>query len=164
MRRRDSHIQEKCPGSAATLSTCRREGYAMCHATDNKRLHQRLTVCVAPNPARVAPDQFLIRGAVRKPVHVAPLPNDVFGVGKFYDWIAGTMPYRDSRPWPAMSGCCPHGIAKRPRSMSLLHEHSLECLFNVAGAPIGQSGNDGAAGKNLRVCCEHNRGHGATGR
>jgi hypothetical protein len=63
-----------------------------------------------------------------------------------------------------MSRCCPHGIAKRPRSMSLLREHSLECLFNVAGAPIGQSGNDGAAGKNLRVCCEHNRGHGAAGR
>jgi hypothetical protein len=31
---------------------------------------------------------------------------------------------------------------------------SLKC--DVAGAPIGQSGNDGTAGKNLRVCCEHN--------
>ena len=63
-----------------------------------------------------------------------------------------------------MSGCCPHAIAKRLRRMSLFREHGLECLSNVAGAPIGQSGNDGAAGKNLRVCCEHNRSHGAAGR
>src|SRR5215472_8320807 len=48
--------------------------------------------------------------------------------------------------------------------MSLLREHGLECLLNIAGAPIGQSGNDGATGKNLGVCCEHNRSHGAAGR
>src|SRR6516162_7260934 len=63
-----------------------------------------------------------------------------------------------------MSGCGSYAIAKRLRAMSLFGEHGLECLLNVAGAPIGQSGNDGAAGKNLRVCCEHNRSHGATGR
>jgi hypothetical protein len=27
-----------------------------------------------------------------------------------------------------------------------------------------QSRNDGAAGKNLRICCKHNRSHGAAGR
>ena len=48
--------------------------------------------------------------------------------------------------------------------MSLLSEHELEGLLNVAGAPIGQSGDDGAARKNLRVCCQHNRSHGAPGR
>src|SRR5215472_11657546 len=97
-------------------------------------------------------------------MHVGPLPNDVFTVGRFYDRIAGAMPHRDFRPWPAMTRCCAHAIAKRLRRMSLLLEHGLECLLNVAGAPIGQSGNDGAAGKNLRVCCEHNRSHGAAGR
>src|SRR5262249_45519467 len=74
------------------------------------------------------------------------------------------MPYRDFRPWPPMSGCYPHAIAKRLRGMSLLREHGLECLLNVARAPIGQSRNDGAAGKNLRICCKHNRSHGAAGR
>src|SRR6516162_7737155 len=57
------------------------------------------------------------------------------------------MPYRDFGPWPPMSGCCPHAIAKRLRGMSLLREHGLECLLNVARAPIGQSRNDGAAGR-----------------
>jgi hypothetical protein len=42
-----------------------------------------------------------------------------------------------------MSGCCPHAIAKRLRGMSVLREHGLECLLNVAGAPIGQSRDDG---------------------
>src|SRR5262249_21940292 len=63
-----------------------------------------------------------------------------------------------------MSGCRPHAIAKRLRGMSLLRKHGLECLLNVAGAPIRQSANDGAAGKHLRVCCEHNRSHSAAGR
>src|SRR6266567_4309100 len=109
MRRGDPHIQEKRTGSAATLSARRRcERHAMRHAADGKRLNQRLTVCVAPYAARVATDQSLIRVAVRKPVHVGPLPNDVFTVGRFYDRIAGAMPYRDFRP--AMSGCCPHAI------------------------------------------------------
>src|SRR5215470_12911333 len=165
MRRGDSHIQEKCPGSAATLSAPRRcERHAMRHAADRKRLDQHLTVCVAPYAALMAPDQFLVRGIVRKPVHVGPLPNDVFAVGRLYDRIAGAMPYRDLRPWPAMSGCRPHAIAKRLRGMSLLRKHGLECLLNVAGAPIRQSTNDGAAGKHLRVCCEHNRSHSAAGR
>src|SRR5262249_38548350 len=97
-------------------------------------------------------------------MHVGPLPNDVFTVGRFYDRIAGAMPYRDFRPWPAMSGCCPHAIAKRQCGMSLLLEHGLECLLNVGGAPIGQSGDDGATGKNLRVRCKHYRSHGAASR
>src|SRR5215469_1838167 len=165
MRRGDSHIQEKCTSSTATLSACRRrDRHAMRHAADGKRLNQRLTVCVVPYTARVPPDRFLIRGTVRKPVHVGPLPNDVFTVERFYDRIAGAMPYRDFRPWHAMSGCYPHAIAKRLRGMSLLREHGLECLLNVARAPIGQSRNDGAAGKNLGICCEHNRSHGAAGR
>src|SRR5262249_59670229 len=63
-----------------------------------------------------------------------------------------------------MSGCCPHAIAEHLRGTSLIREHGLECLLNVASAPVGQSGNDGAAGKNLRVCCEHNGSHGAAGR
>src|SRR6516162_8048769 len=63
-----------------------------------------------------------------------------------------------------MSGCCPHAIAKHLCGTSLIREHGLECLLNVASAPIGQSGNDGAARKNLRVCCEHNGSHGAAGR
>src|SRR5215469_2440562 len=112
MRRGDSHIQEKCTSSTATLSACRRrDRHAMRHAADGKRLNQRLTVCVVPYTARVPPDRFLIRGTVRKPVHVGPLPNDVFTVERFYDRIAGAMPYRDFRPWPPMSGCCPHGDA-----------------------------------------------------
>src|SRR2546427_5677491 len=123
MRRGDSHIQEKCTGSAATLSARRRERHAMRHAADGKCLDQRLTVCVAPYAARVASDQFLMRGAVRKPVHVGPLANDVFTVGRLYDRIGGAMPYRDFRPWPAMPGCCPHAIAKRLRGTSLLREH-----------------------------------------
>ena len=45
-----------------------------------------------------------------------------------------------------------------------LREHGLECLLNVAGATIGQSGNEGATGKNLRVRWKHNRSHGAAGR
>src|SRR5208337_614172 len=162
MCRGDSHIQEKCTGSAATLSTrCRRERHAMRHAADGKRLDQRLTICVVPYAARVAPDKFLIRGTVRKPVHVSPLPNDVFTVGTFYDGIAGAMPDRNFRPRPAMSGRCPHPIAKRLRGMFPLREHGLECLLNIVGAPIGQAGNDGAAGKNLWVCCKHHRSHGA---
>src|SRR5258708_21294997 len=165
MRRGDSHIREKCTGSAATLSARRhRERHAMRHAVDGKCLDHRLTVCVVPYAARVGPDQVLIRGTVRKPVHVGPLPNDVFTVERFYDRIAGAMPYRDFRPWPPMSGCCPYAIAKRLRGMSLLREHGLECLLNVAGAPIGKSLNDGAAGKNLPICCEHTRSHGAAGR
>src|SRR5262245_11297712 len=93
MRRGDSHIQEEGPGSAATLSARRREGDAMRHAADSKRFDQHLTVCVAPNTARMAPDQFLIRRTVRKSVYVGPLPNNVFAVGRFYDRIAGAMPY-----------------------------------------------------------------------
>src|SRR5262249_53176609 len=34
----------------------------------------------------------------------------------------------------------------------------------VARAPRGQSRKDGDAGKNLGICCEHNRSHGAAGR
>jgi hypothetical protein len=83
------------------------------------QLNQRFTVCIAPYAAHLAPGQFLIRGTVGKPVHVDPLPNDVFTVGRFYDRIAGAMPYRDSRPWPAMSGCCPHAIAKRLRGAAI---------------------------------------------
>jgi hypothetical protein len=37
-------------------------------------------------------------------------------------------------------------------------------LVEHCWAPIRQSGNDGAAGKNLGVCCEHNGSHGASGR
>src|SRR5215468_10040806 len=48
--------------------------------------------------------------------------------------------------------------------MFVLGERGLECLLNVAGAPIGQSGNNGAASKDLRICCEHNGSHGAAGR
>src|SRR6516162_1950529 len=63
-----------------------------------------------------------------------------------------------------MSGCCPHAIAERLRVISLLGEHGLECLLDVAGAGVRQSGNDGAASENLRICCKHNRGHRTTGR
>src|SRR6516225_5548762 len=165
MRRGYSHIQEKCSGSAATLSAHRRrERYAVRHAVNSKRLNKRIIVRVAPYAARVAPNQFLIRGAVRTAVEIGPLSNDVFTVGRFYDRIAGPIPYRDFRPWPAMSGCCPHAIAKGLRGLSVLREHGLECLLNVAGALIRQSGNDGAASKHLRVCCEHHRSHGTAGR
>src|SRR6516164_10218456 len=164
IRRGDSHIQEKCTGRAATLFRRRRERHAMRHAADGKRFDQYLTVCIAPYAARVVLDEFLMRGTLRKPVHIRPLPNDVFSIGRFYDRIAGTVPYRDFWPWSAMSGCCSHAIAKRLRSISLLAEHSLECLLYVARAPIRQSGNNGAAGKNLRVCREHNRSHCAAGR
>src|SRR5258708_8638011 len=100
MRRGDSHIQEKCTGSTATLSARRRrERHAMRHAADGKRLDQRLTGCVVPYATRVAPDQFLIRGTVRKPVHVGPFPNDVFTVERFSDRIFVAMPYPDFRPW-----------------------------------------------------------------
>src|SRR5215472_16853207 len=149
MRRGDSRIQEKCTCRAATLSRRRRERHTMHHAADGKRLDQCLAVCVAPYAARVVLNEFMVRGTLRNPVHVGPLPDDVLTVGRLYDRIAGTMPYRDSRPRPAMSRCCPHAIAKRLRGMPLLGEHGLECLLNVAGAPIGQSGNDGTAGKNL---------------
>src|SRR5262249_60497443 len=99
MRRGYSHIQEKCPCSAATLSArCGRERHAVCHAADDKRLNKRI-VRVAPYAACVAPDQFLIRGTIRKAVEVGPLSNDVFTVGRFYDRIAGAIPYRDFRPW-----------------------------------------------------------------
>src|SRR5262249_31331610 len=68
MRRGDSHIQEKCTGSAATLSARRRrERHAMRHAVNGKCLDHRLTVCVVPYAARVAPDQFLIRGLFESP-------------------------------------------------------------------------------------------------
>src|SRR6201989_3024801 len=165
MGRGESHIQEKCTGITTTLSVRgRREWHAMRHAADAKRLDQRHTVCVVPHPARVPPDGFLIRGTVRKPVHVSPLPNDVLAVDGLYDRIAGAMPNRDFRPWPAMSGRCAHAIAKRLRGMSVLSKHSLECLLNVAGAPIGQPCDDGAAGKNLRIRCKHSRSHGAAGR
>src|SRR6516225_6367750 len=164
MRRGDSHIQEKCAGRAAALFRRRRERHAMRHAADGKRLDQHLTVCIAPYAARVVLDEFLMRGTLRKPVHIGPLPNDVFSIGRFYDRIAGTVPYRDFWPWSAMSGCCSHAIAKRLRSISLLAEHSLERLLYVARTPIGQSGDDGAASKNLRICCEHNRSHGAARR
>src|SRR5262249_36688111 len=74
VRRGDSHIQEKCTCSAARLpARCRRERYAMRHATNGKRLNQRITVFVAPYAAHVASDQFLIRRTVRKPVHIGPL-------------------------------------------------------------------------------------------
>src|SRR5262249_9638815 len=92
------------------------------------------------------------------------LRNDGWTVERLYDGMGGAMQYRDFRPWPAMSGCCPHAIAKRLRGMSVLREHDLECLLNVAGAPIGQPRDDGAAGKNLRIRCKHSRSHGAAGR
>src|SRR2546429_215387 len=57
MRRGDSHIQEKCTGSTATLSARRRrERHAMRHAADGKRLDQRLTVCLVPYAAHEAPE------------------------------------------------------------------------------------------------------------
>src|SRR5256885_16000449 len=107
MRRGDSHIQEKSTGSTATLSARRRrERHAMRHAADGKRLDQRLTACVVPYTARVAPDRFLIRGTVRKPVHVGPLPNDVLTVESFIGRIACAMPYRTLSPRHAQYGCC----------------------------------------------------------
>src|SRR6516225_4976792 len=160
----DSHIQEKCTGRAATLFRSRRERHPVCHAADGKRLDPCLTICVAPYTARATRHELLMRGTLRKPVHVSPLPDDVLTVGRFYDRIVGAMPYRDFRPRPAMSGCGSYAIAKRLRGMSLVGEHGFECLLNVASAPIRQSGSDGTAGKNLRVCCEHNRSHGAAGR
>src|SRR5262249_46878050 len=126
MRGGDPNVQEKCPGSSASLFARRdRERHAMRHATDGKRLDQHLTVCVAPYAARMVSDTS-IRGTIRKPVHIGPLANDVFTVGRFYDRIAGAMPYRDFRPRPTMSGCCPHAIAERLRGMSPLREHCLE--------------------------------------
>src|SRR5262249_58158681 len=92
------------------------------------------------------------------------LRNDGWTVERLYDGMGGAMQYRDFRPWPAMSGCCPHAIAKRLRGMSVLREHCLERFLNVASAPIGQPRDDGAAGKNLRIRCKHNRRHGAAGR
>src|SRR6516225_7263971 len=128
MRRRYSHIQEKCLGSAATLSTRRCKGHAMRHAADSKRLDQRLTVRVAPNPARVAPDQFLIRGIARKPLHVGPLPNDVFTVGRFYDRAAVACQSGFFRPGPAMWECPPHGFPKRLRVLPFPRKLGLKCL------------------------------------
>src|SRR5207248_9238180 len=66
--------------------------------------------------------------------------------------------------YPAMSRCRPHAIAQRVRAMYLIREHGLKSFVDVAGAAIGQSGNNGAASKNLRVCYEHNRSHGAASR
>src|ERR1043165_1218083 len=151
----DAHIQEKRPGSAATVSACRREWNAVRHTADRKRLDQRLPVGVAPYPARVAADQFLIRGTLCKAVHVRPLPNDAFTVGRLDDRIVSAVPYRDFRPAATMPGCRPHPIAKRLPAMSLRREHELEGFLNITSAPIGQSGNDGPAGKNLRIGCEH---------
>src|SRR5205807_9840591 len=67
-------------------------------------------------------------------------------------------------PWPAISGCCPHAITEGLRGMSFLREHGFESLLNVPGAAVGQSGNNGPAGKKFGVCREHNRSHGAAGR
>src|SRR5947207_1683038 len=78
--------------------------------------------------------------------------------------IAGAMPDRDFQPWPPMTAGCSNAIAKRLPRMSVLREHDLECLLNVAGAPIGQPRDDGAAGKSLRVRCKHSGSHRAAGR
>src|SRR6516164_3228895 len=93
MRRGDSHIQEKCTGRAATLSRRRRERHAMHHAADGKRLDQCLAVSVAPYAARVVLDIFKVRGTLRNPVHVSPLPNDLFTVGRSHDGIVSAVPY-----------------------------------------------------------------------
>src|SRR4029079_15894315 len=57
-----------------------------------------------------------------------------------------------------------HAVAQQRCGMSLLGEHGLECLFHVVGTPIGQSGNDCPARKNLGVGCEHDRSHCTAGR
>src|ERR1700689_2228967 len=57
-----------------------------------------------------------------------------------------------------------HTIAERRCSSRLLLEHSLECLLHRACASVGKSGDNGAAGKNLRISRQHYRSHRAAGR
>ena len=56
MGRGDSHIQEECPGRAATLSAGRRERHAMRHAADGERLDERIIAPVSPYTALMAAD------------------------------------------------------------------------------------------------------------
>ena len=92
MRGGNAHIQEKCSGSAATVSAGGVERDAVRHAADGKRLDQCLTVRVAPYAARVALDLFLIGRTCGKAVHVGPLSNDRFSVGRLDDGIAAAVP------------------------------------------------------------------------
>src|ERR1700722_14896602 len=56
---------------------------------------------------------------------------------------------------------CPD--AERMRGRRLLREHRIERLLGGPRAAIWKSGNDGAAGKNLRIGSQHDRSHGAAG-
>src|SRR5437016_11448708 len=75
MRRGNSHIQEKCTGSTATLSARRRrERHAMRHAADGKFFDQHLTARVIPYAARVASDRSLKMGSAHAGTPVTDRP------------------------------------------------------------------------------------------
>ncbi len=140
------------------------ERHTMRHAADGKCLDQRLAVGVGPYPARVAAARFFIGESGCKPMDIDPLADDVFGIGGLHDRIGGAVPDRIFGHGPRCLGCRPHAIAERMRGRRLLREHRLERLLDGPRAAIGKSGNDGAAGKNLRIGRQHDRSHGAAGR
>ena len=103
-------------------------------------------------------------GSGRKAVHIGPLPDDLFAIGRLHDRIGGAVPNRNLRPRPAMFRSRSHAIAERMGGMRLLREHGVEGLLDGARGAVGKSGDDGAAGKHLRICRQHCRSHGAAGR
>ena len=135
----------------------------MRHAADGKCLDQRIAIGVGPYLARVVAARFFIGESGCKPMDIDPLADDVFGIGGLHDRIGGAVPDRYFRPRPAMAGCRPHAIAERMRGRRLLREHRFERLLGGPRAAIRKSGNDGAAGKNLRISGQHDRSHGAAG-
>src|SRR6476659_9190199 len=43
-------------------------------------------------------------------------------------------------------------------------KHALECFLDIRGGAVRQACDDGSTGKDVGVGCEHDRGHGTSGR
>ena len=58
-----------------------------------RRVLGRINSALVRRPSGVALYKFMVRGTLGNPVHVGPLPNDLFTVGRSHDGIVSAMPW-----------------------------------------------------------------------
>jgi hypothetical protein len=149
--------------SALVVGGAGREWSTVRHVRNGVGLDDLIAGRVDPDLPGIAVNHHSSRWHPRQSVHVGPLLDDLAGVRWNHGRVGAAMPDRHARPGSVMARRASHQIAPRARRTRRTLKHGLECLLDIGRRAIGQTGNDRATGKDLRIGREHDGGHRATG-
>jgi hypothetical protein len=162
-RRGNPDIQHEWPCFAEAIVAARLQRRAMAHAGNGVCLQDVASIAVRPDFPRLTVDLFRACRPLADAVHTLPLRQHRFRIGRHDGGVGRALPHRNPRPRPLVRRGRPQQKLQVGPGRAAMAAHAVEGFGDGRGAAIGKPGDDRAAGKHLRIGCQHRRRHGAAG-